>query len=651
MILQYIEFNGKHPRASKENRVYSDTPNPVWNSYGCSYDETFLKVDIDDYNHKTGELEEPIHGAGRSEAVVALLDDLNIRYNGIRTEHGKHLFFRKPETLDGKNKQNWYNPIAVRCEWKFPTSDDHIPLMVNGVKREFFKGAIDNRDVDELPFFLFPLQAYKHKSFDLSFPEGDRTQRLGAYLFHLVTKKGYSAEQAFKIIRYMNQYVFESPIPEDVLNSQILNDKTLSTLKDSQKQNTPGHSEVAHEITDRFQIIAVNGLLYGYENGVYKPFDESKITEYLTTMRPKLNGNFEKEVVRHIKGITRHEVPEDDGTINVKNGILVFGEDDFTLQPHSPEHISFRQFNAVYDPGATDSLLQATLFQWFNDDSSQIELFKQMIGYLMMDHVNYQKVFFFVGLPSTGKSTLLKMITAFCGKENVSAIQFEDMKQTHSLAGIVNKTANIFSDVKRGKVFASEIFKMLADGSPIQINAKYKQPYTYCFTGKLIFGMNNYPDFSHDFDGIERRVIVFRFNRVFNHETESFDPNLLDKLTSENVMSALLNMALDGYKSLIANNGFITTKESERALRQFVTENDSVVQWLEECEVDEEHLLKEPIKLNCSGLYPDYQSFCFSTGQQPKEQKDFSRNIIQRMGFCGTCTKRFQGNRTQFFKK
>ena len=128
-MIQYIEFNGKHPRASKENRVYSDAPNPAWNSYGCKYDEIFLKVDIDDYNHKTGELDEAIHGRPRSEAVVALLDDLGIRYVGIRTEHGKHLFFRKPEMLDAKNKQNWYCPLAVKCEWKFPGSDDHIPLM------------------------------------------------------------------------------------------------------------------------------------------------------------------------------------------------------------------------------------------------------------------------------------------------------------------------------------------------------------------------------------------------------------------------------------------------------------------------------------------------------------------------------------------
>ncbi len=650
--VRFIEFNGKHPKANKENRVYSETPSQDWESYGCSYDSEFLKVDIDDFDHKTEQLDEPIKGKARSRAVVAMLDALNIRYNGIDTDHGKHLFFRKPEALEARNRQNWYCPLGVKLEWKFPTSDDHIPLQINGKQREFFKGSLDNTDVDELPFFLFPLQKGKTSPCDLDFPSGDRTQKLGGYLFQLV-KKGYSAEQAARIVELMNSYVFSDPIPEETLKAEILNEKTLNKLKENQKDKAPTHSEVAHEIAEHFQIITVNGAMYDYQGGVYVPFDESRITQYLTTMKPKLNGNFEKEVVRHVRGITRAEIPEDDNTVNVRNGILVFDNGEFRLEDHSPERISFRQFNAIFNPAADDALLKETLFSWFNADAEQIELFKQMIGYLMMNHVKYQKFFFLIGQPSTGKSTLLNLITTFCGKENVSAIQFSDMGQTHGLSPIVNKTANIFSDVKRGKIFASDIFKMLADGSPIQINAKYRQPFTYRFMGKLIFGMNNFPDFSNDFDGIERRAVIFEFKKVFNQKVKGFDPDLLEKLVSDDSLSTLLNMAIDGYKTLTANSGFVTTKESERVLKQFVTENDSILQWLEECGIDEAVLLKQPIRVENSGLYPDYKSFCFGIGVEPKEQKDFSRGIKQRFGFATKQLRRepFKGVRCQYFVK
>lgn len=341
-----------------------------------------------------------------------------------------------------------------------------------------------------MPPFLYPLQGYKGKPFKLKFPEGNRTQKLGAYLFYLVNK-GYTGEQAFQIVRLMNTYVFEKPILECALEAEILNDSTLQKLQEGQEDKALTHSGVASEIIDRFDLITLNGAFYSYECGVYKPFPDGRITNYLTETYPKLNSNFEKEVVRHIKGLTYTEYPEDDGTVNVKNGILEFDDaGSVTLLPHSKEHISFRQFNAIYRPEVKSKLLDDTMLKWFNGDFNQIELFEQVLGYLLMNHVNYQKIFFFIGAPSTGKTTVLKLVIVFCGKENISTIQLEDMNKPFGLASIVNKVANVFSDIRKTKVLASEIFKMLADGSPVRINQKYKADFSYVFTGKMLFGMN-----------------------------------------------------------------------------------------------------------------------------------------------------------------
>lgn len=232
---RYIEFYGKHPRDKKEDRAYFTEPDARWKSYGVSYSEEFLKVDCDDYSHKTGELENCINGRTASEVVQEILDFLNIKYNAIATDNGKHFFFRKPEKLPDKNKINWLCPLGIRLEWKFPSSDDHIPLRINGNERKFFKGSVNNTDVDELPYFLYPLQKSITKPFELIFPEGDRTGRLGGYIFHLVDK-GYTAEQAFQIIELMNDFTFENPIPKDILKAQILNDSTFAKAMAAEKQ-------------------------------------------------------------------------------------------------------------------------------------------------------------------------------------------------------------------------------------------------------------------------------------------------------------------------------------------------------------------------------------------------------------------------------
>lgn len=256
---KYVEFNGKHPAATKEKRQYSDKPRKNWISYGASYSPEFLKVDIDDFSHKTGEIEEPIHGKPRSDTIVTILDSLGIRYNGIATEHGKHLFFRVPDKMEQKNKNpRWLSPLGIKCEWKFPASDDHIPLKINGVERKFFKGSITNEDIDELPPFLSPLQM-DNAAFKIDFPEGERTQKLGAYLFHLVNK-GFTGDQAFQIVRIMNGYVFENPIPDKTLEAEILNDSTLKKLKEAEK--TVQRKEVSPETFKR--LLVEKGMFIQY---------------------------------------------------------------------------------------------------------------------------------------------------------------------------------------------------------------------------------------------------------------------------------------------------------------------------------------------------------------------------------------------------
>lgn len=502
--------------------------------------------------------------------------------------------------------------------------------------------------LDEIPFYDLRVKAGEKYDF-LGMKEGDgRNELLHSYMI-AVKASGFTYGQYLEGMGIVNAHIMKDPIPADEFETVTRKDEWDSIeYGDSGKSS---HSDLAKEIIGRFNLITVNGDFYNYENGVYKPFPNGKITHYLTEHYPKLNANFEREVIRHISGLTYTEPPKDDGTVNVKNGVLSFSPDGtVVLLPHTMEHISFKQFNATYNPKAQSKLLDDTLLLWFNGSSKQIELFNQLLGYLLMNHVNYQKVFFFMGAPSTGKTTLLKLIICFCGNENVSAIQLEDMGKPFGLASIVNKIANVFSDIRKTRVLASETFKMLADGSPLQINRKFRQEFTYCYTGKLLFGMNSYPDFSKDFDGIERRVVIFEFKHVFRKGDPQFNPAILESLTSDECMSALLNRAISGYKSLTDNKGFIETKESRAALEDFVSDNDSVVKWLRECGIDEDYLLREPIKMGSKGLYREYQEFCLGAGEEAKAQKDFSRTICNKYGF-RTRTKRINGERPQVFVK
>lgn len=304
---EYIEFYGKHPAAKKEERKPLKQPNSGWNSYGVSYSREFLKLDCDDYSHKNDKLENAVNGRPASDVIKEILDSLGIKYNGIATEHGKHFFFRKPEGMEEKNKQKWMCPIGIELEWKFPLKDDHIPLKINGIERTFFKGSVDNTDIDELPPFLYPLQKGRTRPFNMDFQEGNRTNSFGGYMFHLVNK-GFSAEQIFQIIELMNEYVLDDPLSEDELKATTLNENTFAKLTDMQQQVTK--KDVSPEsfkqfLSEKGMFLKYNELLnvVEFEN---IPDEYSEICDVQNVMPIQLQQDFKKYT--GLKNITKQQV-------------------------------------------------------------------------------------------------------------------------------------------------------------------------------------------------------------------------------------------------------------------------------------------------------------------------------------------------------
>ena len=185
-------------------------------------------------------------------------------------------------------------------------------------------------------------------------------------------------------------------------------------------------------------------------------------------------------------------------------------------------------------------------------------------------------------------------------------------------------------------------------GDAVRIEQKYREAFDYVFTGKMIFGMNLFPDFSADFEGIERRLVILKFERVYKPTDPDYNPNIDDDLSTDEAMSALLNRAISGYKSLLQNKGFLETQKSKQQMAAFVSENDSVVAWVESLD-DAGILEREPIS-GPEGLYKAYETRCNTTGERAKDQKDFTRIIKTRYGY-ETARKRINGKQYPMFIK
>lgn len=656
MIDGICRANNKHPSEDEGRRVYFKPGEKIkgYNGDLCAcLKPEFLKLDIDDFDHRTNELDEPIKGKPRSEAVLAWLNSKGIRYNLMITEHGKHFYFRVPQNYPHEtNKINWYSALGIKVEVKLGggQSKEHIPFKVGGVLRKWAVGDMLNEDIDPLPAELWPLQKSKNRPFDFTTLSDARNSGFSEYAFALAWK-GYTVEQIQSTIQGINDFVLETGLRCSEVDT-ILREETLEKLRNilnQQEEKNLSPVVVANELIEQQHLIYLHGSLYAYQEGVYKPFSRDKVNAYISKHYPFAKIRFRQEVAEQIKGAAYIDQVEETSLINVKNGLLEISDDGTViLHPHSPDIISFRQFNANYDPSAVCPVLDQALQNAFSGSSEQIELFNQIMGYLMMNHTRYQKCFFWVGVPSSAKSTFSMMVRRFCGEENVSSVELEDLGKRFGAAGIVNKTLNIVPDIKKTKLFASGLFKALVGGDAVRIEQKYREAFDYVFTGKMIFGMNLFPDFSADFEGIERRVIILKFERVYKPTDPDYNPDIDDDLSTDKAMSALLNRAISGYKSLIQNKGFLETQKSKQQMAAFVSENDSVVAWVESLD-DVGILEREPIS-GPEGLYKAYEIRCNSMGERAKDQKDFTRIVKTRYGY-ETTRKRINGKQYPMFIK
>ena len=358
-MCQYIRFKDKHPADYKENRVYTDKPDPSWKSYGVKYPFGYFKLDIDDYDHKTGRIDEPIHEEPRSEFVLKKLHDQGIYPPYFITPNGKQIIFRCRSDMERKTKPPWISAINIKCEWKFPESDDHIPIMVCGTERKLIDG---DKEVPVCPKWLMCIQKSRNKPINLNFEKGDRTNPLGAYVLQLTSKKGFTQEEAFQVIEIINES-FDDPIPNDLLYSQILNESTALKCQDIEEQTKNGSA--SPEVFRKFlkslgMSIRYNELLniVEYEN-IPNEADYQDITDIQNVMPIKLMYEFRKFTGK--QNITKHQVIDlilleaDTHTYNpVKQflqSVVWDGKDRFPIL-----------FNIL---GVTDDLQKSFIRKWF----------------------------------------------------------------------------------------------------------------------------------------------------------------------------------------------------------------------------------------------------------------------------------------------
>ena len=383
-------------------------------------------------------------------------------------------------------------------------------------------------------------------------------------------------------------------------------------------------------------------VLY-YEDGYYHYGGESIIRSKSEEMfGENVNTYRRNEIINHVRTSTyikREDLNKDIWILNLENGL--FNIKSFEFTNHIPDLITTIRLPIKYNPAAACPNIEKFISEIVYPDD--IPLIGEMIGYTLYHDYTYQNWFLLHGEGSNGKSKLLGLIGNFLGRENVSSIGLQELDQRFAAVNLFGKSANIVADLGSGDLKRTSTLKKLTGGDLINAEPKFKDAFGYYNFAKLIYSCNTVPLTEDKSRAFFRRVIFISFPNSFIGEND--DVNILDKLMSEEEMSGLFNVGVEGLKRVINNRGFSRSMSPEDVEDLYERASNPVYGFFHDwCEIDLDSWTTK------TDFYDQYCQYCkekkvvaFSQKKFIDEMKRLTTLVDAQKGAAGSSKKAWLG--------
>lgn len=351
-----------------------------------------------------------------------------------------------------------------------------------------------------------------------------------------------------------------------------------------------------------------------YNNGYYQNGAISLIKRISEETFPDIVNNRKiSEIIGHVSRSTQTNlevINTNPKILNLKNGLLNIETGEFS--EHTPENIITVRIPVNYDPEAECPEIKKFLQDTLNKED--IDLILEINGYCLYRRYFIKKGFLFNGGGDNGKGIVLGLLRIFLGKGNYSALSLQRLSSgsdRFSSASLLDMMANIHGDLSSEALKDTGMFKMLTGGDPIPAEIKGGGFFTFINFAKLIFSANKVPDSNDVTDAYMDRWVIIDFPYKFvnnpkekNEKQRINEETLLNKLTTEEELSGLLNLALEGLKRLLDKGEFSYNVTSEENRDRYKRRSNTIYSFgMDWGEADSERILA---KLDIYNIYNKY---------------------------------------------
>lgn len=300
------------------------------------------------------------------------------------------------------------------------------------------------------------------------------------------------------------------------------------------------------------------------------------------------------------------------------NGLLIVSERHLIdLTPRFFNQVSV-PFN--YDPNATAPMWLEFLHRVWPDDPQAIDALQEWFGYVLSGRTDQQKILLIVGPTRSGKGTIARVLTSLVGKNNIAGPTLASLATNFGISPLLGKPLAVISDARLGGRDRHQVVERLLTISgedTIDVDRKYRQPWTGKLPTRLMILSNELPSFGDSSGVIAQRFLVFTMQASWLGKE---DTGLTGKLTAE--LPGILNWALDGLERLEAKGRFTMPASSEDAVTTMQDTASPTSAFVREvCTLGENYLV--PIE----DLWEAWKRWCDDSGNPAGTKSIFGRNL------------------------
>lgn len=551
-----------------------------------------------------------------------------------KTPHGMHFYFRTNQDIPQVVKG--HTAIGLRIDTR-AADKGYCLLPFNCTDRSWIDG-----NVEDLPYWITPLRLSSKTEDFIKVGAKDGDGRNDGLLRHImrIKKAGLSEEQIHEVLSIINNSVWGEPLPEAEIEDILKHSNSYTPYTDSGDTNFRlynekgsccgiNHKALIDYMVENYPMFTLGGIIYFYKNGVFSPNSleiKAIIKKLIDEPKYQKQGQI-TEIFNQLMDDLRIAVSDKDcnnykNFINFKNGM--FDIETQILYPHDPRFMSTIQIPHEYcsnsleieDIQLMDFLKQAKLPQ---DD---IDMILNYMAYSLTVSNNLKCFMCLVGGSNTGKSTLINMITALIGKQNISALSIQDMSIRFYPAQLKDKLVNACADNSSLALNDIGNLKKITGNDEIMYEDKGCKPYFFTPFAKLLFSFNTLPlQLEEKSDAFYTRIRILEMNQKLIL-TQSY----VDDLCSPESISAIISILCRRLKGL---KQIKPSKNSSALSERLRSESDSIHSFVT-TEIKKTNNLNDYIAKD--ELYSMYSRFCLKDDRQPHKRMIFYRNL-EVLGF------------------